>query len=53
MIAEFKTKESEKRNGFDFQQDGMYFHVRKAGTKFNLYVNNNLFVSGKVAVKEN
>lgn len=44
LIAEFKTKEEDKKKGFDFQANGMYFHVRKErNNNYNLYINNIVF----------
>lgn len=49
MISQFKTKEEEKKKGFDFQAEGIYFHVRKTSMNgFTLYVNNTMFKEGVV-----
>ena len=51
MIAEFKTKEENKKRGFDFEANGMYFHVRKIGSgRFTLYIDNVEFKAGDKSV---
>lgn len=47
MISQFKTKEEDKKKGFDFQSNGLYFHIRKTSLNgYSLFVNNIQFKEG-------
>ena len=48
LISEFKTKEIQKRKGFDFEYNDMYFTLKKEGNRFKLFVNNHLFKKGSI-----
>lgn len=49
MVSEFKTSEDQKKKGFEFQSDGVYFNLKKTSLNgFTLYINNQEFKQGQV-----
>ena len=49
MVSEFKANEEQKKKGFEFQSDGVYFNLKKTSMNgFTLYINNQEFRQGQL-----